>query len=128
MSSGFVHVSVNIKEDANLEEIERLIGELPAYLDKYLWSRMLTVAKEIAAQARTDAPKKTGFMASQIFATVEQNGIGIICEVDYAKFQEYGTKYILPSMFINGAMADHYEEIRQTIVSVIQDYFATVKA
>ena len=89
---------------------------------------MLTVAQGIASQAQADAPKKTGHMASQIFATVEQNGIGIICEVDYAKFQEYGTKYILPSMFMNGAMADHYEEIRQTIVDVITEYFETVKA
>lgn len=128
MSSGFVHISVNIKEDANLEYIEELIGGLPAYLDKYLWSRMLSVAQSITAEAQANAPKKTGFMASQIFATVEQNGIGIICEVDYAKFQEFGTKSIIPKLFINDAFYNHSEEIRQTIVDVIQDYFETVKA
>lgn len=123
-----IRVSININENADLQYVEGLVGNLPAYLDKYLWQRLLEVAKAIASEAQTYAPMKTGLLKSKIFAVVEANGIAVTCEVDYAKFQEYGTKYILPKMFINSAMQNNYERISQTIVEVIQDYFRTVVA
>lgn len=123
-----VHISVNIREDANLEFVEKMVGELPSYLEKYLWKNMLEVANIIASEARENAPVKTGWMQSNIFAVVEENGIAIECQVSYAIFQEMGTKYILPKMFMNSAMQNHYEEIREAIERTIHDFFRTVEA
>ena len=124
---GLVNIEVNVTKDANLEYIADLCGGLPAYLEKYLWQRLLVVAQNVAEESKTLAPVRTGHMRDNIVAVIEFNGIAIRCEVPYAKFQEYGTRYILPKMFMNTAMQDHYEEIRQTVVDVIQAYFQTVK-
>lgn len=123
-----VKVTITLKDDVNLEYLESIIGELPAYLDKYLWARLLQDAKDIAEEAKLYAPVKTGYMASQIFATVDWKGIGIQCEVNYAGFQEYGTKYIVGKHFICMAMFNNYKKLRKTVVDVINEYFKTVEA
>jgi HK97 gp10 family phage protein len=124
-----VRITINVSENADLNYVQELVDELPSYLENYLRQRLLEVAKDIAAQAQSEAPVKTGLLQSMIYAFLEaNNNIGIMCEVPYAKFQEFGTKFILPKMFMNRAMQDHYDAIRQTIVDVIQEYFQTVVA
>lgn len=124
-----VRISVNIHEDANLEYVESLIGELPDFLEKHLFQRLLPVAQQIASRAQQYAPiGETRRLVNSIVAVVEANGIAITCEVPYAVFQEFGTRYILPKMFMNSAMEEHYDLIRDTIVYVILEYFETVRA
>lgn len=122
-----VEVRVDVDESISLEYLENVIKEFPAYLDKYLWQQLLKVAKSIASEARNKAPVKTGHLRSQIFAVLGSDNVGIICEVPYALFQEYGTKYMIPKMFMNQAIENHYDDIRETIVKVIKQYFDRVK-
>jgi HK97 gp10 family phage protein len=123
-----IRVTVNIHEDANLQFVEQMIGELPSYLEKYLWKNMLEVANVIASEARAYAPIKTGMLQASIVAVVTENGVAISCEVPYAKFVELGTKNQLPQLFLYTAMSNHYEDIRQAIERTIHDFFEKVEA
>jgi len=123
-----INIEVNVSKDANLTYIADLCGGLPSYLNKYLWQQMLRVAQSIVSEAVDLAPERTGNLKRSIVAVITIDGIAIRCEVPYALFQEYGTKYILPKMFMNSAMQNHYDEIRQTVVDVIQSYFEKVRA
>jgi HK97 gp10 family phage protein len=131
-----INIDIEVGKDVNLEYLHSIIGEFPAYLEKYLWKRMLLVAQSIVEEAKSNAPVSTektkphsghGMLRASIVAVVEMDGIAIRCEVPYAKFQEFGTKYILPKMFMSSAMQNHYEEIRQTVVDVIREYFEKVQ-
>jgi len=123
-----ITIEVNITKDSNLEYLQSILGDLPAYLERYLWQRLLPVAQSIASEAQSYAPERTGRLKNSIVAVITVDGIAVRCTVDYAKFQEYGTKYIIPKMFMNSAMQNHYEEIRQVIKEVIQEYFQKVVA
>lgn len=123
-----VRIRVNIHENADLEYVESLIGELPNYLETHLFQRLLPVAQQAASRAAQYCPRRTGLLQASIHAVVEANGVSVEADMPYALFVEYGTKYQLPKMFINSAMEEHYDLIRDTIKYVILEYFETVKA
>lgn len=121
-----ITVTINIKEDTDLNYVDTLVAGLNTYLDEELPKRLLTVGESIASEARANAPVKTGQLRASISAVVSGNSVEITCEVPYGKYQELGTRYIEGEHFLEDALDNNLEQIRTVIEETIQEYFKGV--
>jgi len=118
-----IEITINIREDVDLEILEEKTSGLAEYLDKNLPGVFLNIAQSMVSDAQANAPVKTGLLRSSIHAEVTVVGVDIVCDVPYASFQEYGTGSIMGSYFMRDAIESNYDALREAIERAIHDYF-----
>lgn len=121
-----IRIEINIKEDANTDLVESLVAGLNSYLETELPQRLLQVGESIASEARFLAPFKTGQLRASITASVSGSSVEVTADIDYAGYQELGTKYIEGKHFLEEALDNNVEQIRTVIEECIRDYFKGV--
>ena len=125
---------MSIVFDIEDPSIKARIAELPEKMLEYAFEVLMKQAELIKGLAQVYAPVDTGSLRDSI--RVERGGIGkgwrqvriraggyIVNPesgrlVDYAKYQEFGTKYISPRYYLTQAV----EEVQPTIASMIQSH------
>jgi hypothetical protein len=115
-------MSVTIKVQVKgVEELANLLQEkLPSALDEYVSNSMQGVGILMQYDAQLRAPKKTGYMASQItfeMLPYHQWAFRLIGRAPYTLYQEFGTRYIAPRMFMTQALQTY----RDQMVSAVRD-------
>jgi HK97 gp10 family phage protein len=124
---------MSITFDMNDPAIKAQLAELPEKMVEYAFEVLMKQAELIKGLAQIYAPVETGSLRDSI--RIERGGEGkgwrqvriraggyVINPktgklVNYAGFQEFGTRYIPPKYFITMAM----EEVRPTIAAMIRE-------
>jgi hypothetical protein len=75
----------------------------------------------IAGDAEQEAPVLTGFLRSTIYAKVKGWVLYIGAWAPYAKFQEYGTRYIRGLHFISNAIQKRWPQISDYMQRAINE-------
>lgn len=118
-----VDITVTVNYDNNFTNLQDIIANAPEELKRLVIEALDWGGYEITADAKARAPKKTGYLISQIGHTVTANGIVIYCGAPYASYQEKGTKYIEPKLFMYQALIDNIPMIDAEISHKIIGYF-----
>lgn len=121
-----ISVTINIREDIDLNYVQTLVSGLNTYLAEELPRRLLTLGESICSDARANAPVKTGQLRASIHAEISSTGVDLICDVDYGMYQEIGTTKIEGKHFLETALDSNIEQIRTVIEETIQEYFREV--
>lgn len=87
-----------------------------------LYNTAVGVAQKMEAQAKANAPVRTGRLRNEIRAeaTQDANGVRITLRGDapYTVYQERGTRYIQPKYFLANAWRDQHGEMRRLAAQV----------
>lgn len=88
----------------------------------------MKVAKKIAADAKKNAPKKTGFLRKNIKAVAGERGktASIVSLAPYSAYQEYGTVHIAPKFFMTRAFEKHSAELGGIIIDSVVPWNVTI--
>jgi len=122
-----IEITINIREDVDLEILEEKTSGLAEYLNKTLPGVFQDIAQSIVSDAQANAPVDTGLLVSSIHAEVTVAGVDIVCDVPYASFQEYGTGSIMGSFFMRDAIEANYDALREGIERAIHEYFGELE-
>ena len=111
-----------------VEFVDRIITALeesfPSAINEQVSARMLDVGYSMQTDAQMRAPRRTGYMASQI--SFEMLGYSawsfrLIGRAPYTVFQEFGTRYIQPHLFMTMSVQFHQEEMVQAIQDAVSE-------
>lgn len=69
------------------------------------------VAEPLIREAKVRARADTGRMRSSIRQMMTVDATEIFTDVDYARFQHYGTVYVSPNPFLTGPLHDMESEV-----------------
>lgn len=124
-------MSVEMRVDiAGIEEFQRKMMRLDDLMRQRVWQGFNSVGASIKAEAKQLAPVRTGFLRSTIYAKMDppspfgmtQNFWQLIVGAwaKYARYQEFGTRYIRPRRFLSTALQHHSRQIIQVIQHAVQ--------
>ena len=106
-------MSVQIIQDNRAEFYAALEQKQRAYL--------VAVGKKAEGYAKAKAPVDTGRLRASITYTINGDSVEVTSDVEYAKYQEFGTIYITGKHFMRDALAHHlteYIQLAQTMLKV----------
>lgn len=87
-------------------------------LGRALANWQLIAASEVVKEARKLAPYRTGKLRNSITATFKDTTVRVGSAVSYARYQEFGTRYIKPRRFLRGAL----EAKREYLIKLAQEF------
>lgn len=91
-------------------------SQIPIKLD----SLLRTAAQDIEGKAKSYAPYKTGNLRNSIKSEKRGDGYAVYTVVHYARFQEFGTKYMAGTSFMRPAA----QEVASRINSIALSQFS----
>lgn len=99
-----------------------------------IWQQFKVIADSIKAMAQSLVPVKTGFLRSTIYASMDPpSPFGItekhwILKVGawarYARYQEFGTRYIQPKEFLTKSLQAHQPSLVALMHAAISEAIA----
>lgn len=114
------------------EEFARKLGELEATVLEHLEEAMETAVLLVESTAKELAPVDTGRLRSSIASEVRRVASdtikGIIgTDVEYAKFQEFGTSKMDANPFLRPAIETHRGDIIRLFEEAVEDAIEEVE-
>lgn len=104
-------MSVQFNLTVQDEDFKRKMERLPDSVRKYVQQALNQTAQTVMMRARQLAPVKTGRLMQSIYVEmVAEYTFKITCYVQYALFQEFGTRYIAPRYFLTRALQESRSE------------------
>jgi len=79
--------------------------------------------QQIRDTAQALAPVKTGRLRSSISYEANEMSVTVTAGVFYARFQEYGTRYIRPHAFMRPALSLSISQIQSDIAEAVAQAF-----
>lgn len=104
--------------------VTALEESFPSALNERVSSRMIGVGYIMQTDAQMRAPRRTGYMASQIiFETLGYSAwsFRLIGRAPYTIYQEFGTRHIQPRMFMTQSIQVHQQEMVQAIQDAVSE-------
>ena len=104
--------------------ITALEESFPSALNDRVSNAMLNVGYVMQTDAQMRAPRRTGYMASQIsFETLGYSAwaFRLIGRAPYTIYQEFGTSHIQPHWFMTQSLQVHQQEMIQAIQDAVSD-------
>jgi HK97 gp10 family phage protein len=118
-------MSVAITVEVNAGELLNALEQsFPLTLTEKVSSKMQSVGIIMQNDAQMRAPKRTGYMASQIsFEMVSYSSwsFRLIGRAPYTIYQEFGTHYIEPHLFMTQSVQIHQEDMVQAIQQAVAE-------
>jgi hypothetical protein len=102
--------------------VSALEMSFPEALQAEVSEGMQRVGAEMERDAQIRAPKRTGYMASQIrfeMLSYSNWSFRLVGRAPYTIFQEYGTSRIMPHLFITSSLQLHVDEMLQAVQEAI---------
>jgi HK97 gp10 family phage protein len=113
-----VQVNIDVRDVDDFQEKMRLLDES---VRQNVQDALVQTAEAISIRAQDLAPVRTGRLISNILVVVMSMWIvRVICRVPYAIFQELGTRYISPRLFMTRAMAEYAPQIMFIIQAALE--------
>jgi HK97 gp10 family phage protein len=115
-------MSIQIDSDVfGLYELEEKMARLDTQLFLEIQDTLQGEANLIASRAQFYAPIRTGFLRSTIYAVVTaflHFKVGAWCY--YAKFQEFGTRYIPAQRFLSRAFQEQWPRLKSRVDYIVR--------
>lgn len=87
-----------------LEAVQTMFKRLPEVLERRIHQKMREIVQEGVVRARDLAPERTGYLRSMIGSTELGNmQFQLVGLAPYTYYQEYGTRFISPRLFMTAA-------------------------
>jgi HK97 gp10 family phage protein len=123
-------VTINVQIEGADKLVRALTKTFPAIFKETVPRNMQSVGILMQREAQLRAPKKTGYMADQIrFEVLPYPGwaFRLIGRAPYTIFQEFGTRYIRPRLFMTQALDSYREQmigaVRDGVNEAISEIF-----
>ncbi len=103
------------------EDVARNMDVLGAGMQDHIQQALMQTAQEIMLRAKQLAPVKTGRLMQNIYAqVVDKYQVKVGCYVPYALFQEFGTRRIMPRLFLTRALQENASKLISIMDSALQ--------
>lgn len=99
----------------NIEEFRDTLSHVSTMLQIEIIEALEISGKFIEVDAKEMAPVKTGFMRSTIYTQVKNFVLYVGAWCYYARFQEYGTRYIKAVRFLGRAVQRRWPMIKDIL-------------
>ena len=119
-------IIIHIKP-TNMGALRRMLMNASPELKMRIKNVLMLGAVNIAKNARANAPVKTGDLQKNIVAEPTIDGAKVTLGIFYGPYQEFGTKYIKPKLFLTNAFNAEKPVIRSDILAAIRRYFEEVR-
>lgn len=124
-------VSVSIEFDiGGIEEFRAKMMRLDEAMRMRVWEKLQQIGTHIKVEAQRLSPVKTGFLRSTIYASMDPPSpmgmtekqwiLKVGAWADYAKFQEFGTRYIEPREFLTKSLEMHLPQLAEVVVEALR--------
>jgi HK97 gp10 family phage protein len=118
-------MSVVITVEVNAGELVNALEQsFPLALNEKVSSNMQSVGMIMQNDAQMRAPKRTGYMASQVsfeMLSYSSWSFRLIGRAPYTIYQEFGTRYIEPHLFMTQSIQIHQEDMVKAIQQAVAD-------
>jgi HK97 gp10 family phage protein len=117
-------MSVQISVEG-MDRLRKALQRLPERARKYVSEEMYWLAVEALEVARSLAPVRTGYLRSTIHwvedanANADEGGYWLVATAPYARYQEFGTRYIRARLFMTAAWWHVMQESRRLMRKVL---------
>jgi hypothetical protein len=119
-----VSVAITVQVEFADRVITALEESFPSAINEKVSARMLDVGYRMQTDAQMRAPRRTGYMASQIsFEMLSYSAwsFRLIGRAPYTIYQEFGTRYIQPHLFMTMSVQFHQQEMIQAIQDAVSE-------
>jgi hypothetical protein len=119
-----VSVALTVQVEFADQVIAALEEALPDALDERVPLAMQGVGLQMQFDAQLRAPKRTGYMASQITFEILSTGkwaFRLIGRAPYTFYQEFGTRRIAPHLFMTQALQIYQGQMVDAVAWAVED-------
>ncbi len=114
-------MSVGVEFDiTGLDELAEALKRFDAATQQRVREWLVKWAQEVRDAAAKNAPQRTGYLKSTIYAMVKEWVVEIGVEASYAYFVEYGTRYMRAQPFLYPALQEFLPELEFNIVGALE--------
>lgn len=96
------------------------MSKLDSSLQDQVYRYLVSWAADVKAEAIRNAPVKTGYLRSSIYAVVKDWVVSLGVDASYAYFIEFGTRRMTAKPFMYPAVEKYLSELETIIVAAIQ--------
>lgn len=111
-----VSVEINIQNlpefQQDIQKFDEKLQQVRAWL--YEW------AQKVKTKAEQNAPVRTGYLKSTIYAQVKEWVVEIGAKATYAYFVEFGTRHMRANPFLCPAIQEFLPELEMNLVGAIE--------
>ena len=115
-------MAITVQVELADKVVSALEESFPSSINDEVSAKMLEVGCVMQTDAQRRAPRRTGYMASQIsFEMLSYStwAFRLIGRAPYTIFQEYGTRYIQPHLFMTTSVQIHQQDMIQAIQDAV---------
>jgi HK97 gp10 family phage protein len=115
---------MSVEMELQVEGAQELAGQMRK-LDRTMYERVQRHLYEIGVKmrnmARQRAPMRTGRLRDSIFSRVQGWELKFGAKAPYAEFQEFGTRYIPPRLFLTQAVNQYDSQLELLLATAIEE-------
>ncbi len=113
-----VEVAVDVE---GAEEFQAAVMRLDVNMQRTVMEQLLAWAEAVQARALDLVPRRTGYLASTIYAIVKDWVAEVGAEADYAAFVEFGTRYMMAQPYLHPAIEENLPDLEAMIAAGIEE-------
>ncbi len=114
-------MSVDVQIDlTGVEELAAALQKLEAATQEKVRAWLYDWALKVRDQANRNAPERTGYLKSTIYAKVHEWQAEIGVEATYAYFVEFGTRHMRAHPFLYPALQEFLPELEMNLVGALE--------
>ena len=117
-------VAITVQVEFADKVVSALEESFPSAINEKVSAKMSEVGYTMQTDAQKRAPRRTGYMASQIsFEMLSYStwAFRLVGRAPYTIYQEYGTRYIQPHFFMTASIQFHQQDMIQGIQDAVAD-------
>ena len=118
-----VEVSITV---SGMEELRRKINKLNSELKRKVNDELRKIGSLISERAKNLAPIRTGRLRSSIFSRVEDWTLKVGANAPYARYVEFGTRWIKPRHFMLRAVQENTSKIKGLLDKAVSSAISEV--
>ena len=104
-----------------LEDFQSKIQRLDSAMKNNVHSRLAELAVSVKEMAMRIVPVRTGYLRSTIFAEVQEWAVRVGAYAHYARFVEFGTRFMRAYRFLSQAMEAHLPQLAQMVSYAVDE-------
>jgi len=114
-------VAVEISCDVEgVEEFKAAMQRFDSGMQQQVYRFLASWVADVKAAAMRNAPVRTGYLRSTIYATIKDWVAEIGAEATYALFVELGTRHMRARPYLYPALQEHLPELEMNIIGAIE--------
>ena len=114
-------MSVEVTFDIQgVDEFVQAMQRLDKAMQERVRAWLYDWAQRVVAEAKRNAPVRTGYLQSKIYAMAQEWVVEIGAATTYSYFVEFGTRYMIAHPFLYPALQEFLPELETNIIGAIE--------